>query len=315
MGRHTSHDGKTTIDTKANTIEINGNQYDIDYDDGDYPVARSYTVDGIEGLVAKLMYEEGPASPREWADQFTTFATFGYICRDYATGDEQWDTEQRGDDFEAECPRCEGSGDDPEIFRLIRGQWTGTVVGKGSEAAMEALAELYDNDDTTYTVQEDYCAQCKGDASIRTDVITYIKRYKDAYLALGVYVDPGHGANNGWCRIDMPVDDSTNGVIFITKDEFDKEYTNHGGDSAQNRENALNFMRSQIEEYSKYLEGECYWHVIEDESNDLHESCGGYIGTEWAEEALYWEIASAIEDHHKEATERAEMAARDIITV
>lgn len=180
---------------------------------------------------------------------------------------------------------------------------------------MDALAELFANDDEQYQVQEDYCAQCNGADVVRIDVITYVKQYKDAYLALGVYVDPGHGANNGWCRIDDTIDDATNGVIFITRQDFDREYGNHGGDSAKNRESALNAMRSEIEEFSKYLEGENYWHVIENESTDLHESCGSYIGTEWAEEALYWELAHAIEAHHSEVNERAAMAARDIITI
>lgn len=53
-------------------------------------------------------------------------------------------------------------------------------------------------------------------------------------------------------------------------------------------------LRSEIDEYDKWLRGEVYWYEVGDDDL-LTESCGGYIGLEWAKEAAN-EMADCIAD-------------------
>lgn len=84
-------------------------------------------------------------------------------------------------------------------------------------------------------------------------------------------------------------DSGTVGVIYDTPES--REET---GVPLDKIEEAL---RSEIEEYDKYLRGEIYGFVVGDD--DLEDSCGGHLGLEYAKEAAN-EAADMIADAWRE---------------
>lgn len=327
MGKHTSHDGKTTIDTENNLIVIGGRRYSLEYSSpshGADNLVSLYTVEDLPEITGAIYYEQDDmdiCDPRD-ADNFGTLVSFGSIVRDFSYGDEQWNAEQHGTDFEFDCSRCGGGGEDPEQYELARRMMYGSeVIAVGTESSMESeLAIREKNDpDNQYEVRSTVCSACKGEGIKYGDAIEYAKVHCDAAVALPVYFSASHGAGYGWCRIDEPCDEDTNGVIYVTKEDFDKEVTegdwlneHYGGDRIAA---AKHMLESEVEEYSRYMEGECYWHVVKDSFTDTHEPLSGILGTKWAEESLFWEMASQIQAHIKEVNERAHWAQRDTVTV
>lgn len=337
MSKHTSHDGSTTIDTKESCITVDGVKYKLSTDhQDDWPCAFTIEVEEFPSIKARLMYEEDYSfcNPRKDRDNLGVMAVFGPITRDYSLGDEEWSSEYRGDEFEIDCPMCSGTGEWDERWTIQRhtpGQGYVTIAAGTFEAMDPIHDQLCETEESHIYFQRDNCPMCKGNMTIQTDVMTYVKEYKDAVVALPIYIDPGHGANNGWCRVDVPVDDATNAVIYIDKNDWIKEYGSldnidtaytpeharaWGDDPPKNnREAAMRLLTSQVEEYDDYMRGECYWISVTDDVSGHEESCGGYLGSEYAEESLYWEIGSAIQHHIQEVKERTAMAERDIITV
>jgi hypothetical protein len=91
------------------------------------------------------------------------------------------------------------------------------------------------------------------------------------HSGLSVYAGGGaHWSDSaGW-------DSGTVGVIFDTPES--REDTGVPLDKVEEA------LRSEITEYDKWLRGEVYWYEVGDDSL-VSDSCGGYIGLEYAKEA------------------------------
>ncbi len=50
------------------------------------------------------------------------------------------------------------------------------------------------------------------------------------------------------------------------------------------RQQAIELLTCEIDEYSKYVGGECYGYVVEDATGDQLDSCWGFIGYEYAQQ-------------------------------
>jgi hypothetical protein len=67
--------------------------------------------------------------------------------------------------------------------------------------------------------------------------------------------------------------------------------------------------------YASYLEGDVTCYYVEDEETGFSEGCGGYVGErKYTEQECFSTLESAVEARLVEQKERADMAARDIIT-
>lgn len=74
-------------------------------------------------------------------------------------------------------------------------------------------------------------------------------------------------------------------------------------------------LRSEVEVYASYLEGDVSYYSVQDDETDFHDSCFGFIGNDsGVEEECFGALANAIGERLAENKERAAMAARDIIT-
>lgn len=65
-------------------------------------------------------------------------------------------------------------------------------------------------------------------------------------------------------------------------------------------------MEAEMEVYDNYVKGNCYGWCIEDDNDDVIESCGGYYGTDYDDEYKECEgiIDAYIEEREKEYRER-----------
>jgi len=71
------------------------------------------------------------------------------------------------------------------------------------------------------------------------------------------------------------------GYIFVSYEDIIKEY------GKLDIERATKVLEYEVEEYSQYLNGECYGYIIyekDKDSQDHLESCFGFIGRDYVEE-------------------------------
>lgn len=74
-------------------------------------------------------------------------------------------------------------------------------------------------------------------------------------------------------------------------------------------------LRDEIEEYSAYIEGNCFGFVIRDESGEMVDSCWGFYSMEHVRQSATEAAEVEMEAMQTERAEAAEMAARDIMTI
>lgn len=121
----------------------------------------------------------------------------------------------------------------------------------------------------------------------------------------------------GTCYVVEDPDDA-NGLIYQTRETVREEWGNCG---AEAKEKAYNLMRAEVSVYASYLEGHVYGFEIKDADGEHLDSCWGFIGDpdEEDENYIHAEAKAAAECCAKaierEESERAEWAARDVVTV
>ncbi len=69
-----------------------------------------------------------------------------------------------------ECSTCEGTGNSPDRFELRNWSNLTQIIGAGTEAAMEALRDLFGGD-----IRAIWCPTCKGNGDIDVDIETYFR--------------------------------------------------------------------------------------------------------------------------------------------
>jgi hypothetical protein len=299
-------------DIKNNTITVGEITYHVNREpDRGSPeetlTVTVYSMDSDEfepafpGLVATLGMEEvieDYMSPRDWSNVGTMAVSY----RGYRLGDEDIsDT-----NFEIECDACEGSG---------------TIDREGPVTERDHLFGLH-------TV--DYaCEKCDGAGEIEVNPAEYFMKNEDARVVIGLFVYEHSGITmSAGARVgevlkqsdvqstDRFVGDSAGwdtsfvGFIYDTPEKV-KECI---GDNATD-EQIEAALRQEVEVYASYLEGDVSFYRVEDEETDYDDGCGGYVGdSKHCEQECFASLECAIEKRLTEIKERADMAARDIIT-
>lgn len=157
-----------------------------------------------------------------------------------------------------------------------------------------------------------------GGARSMEEVAAYLRAEKDAVHIHALYLYDHSGISIS-CRnfadtIDPGGWDTTAiGFIYTTKAKIAELVDGSRGTSAP-ADKVDEFLVGEVKEYDKYLRGEVYHYVIEDEDGDHVDGCGGYLGYEYALEAMQEALEAAVVAAGREAQEREEMAARDIVT-
>lgn len=227
-------------------------------------------------LRAEIYYDQDPSNPRE--DWDGALGVMWTEVRHYSFGGER--DHDTVPDFEIECSRCEGTGDDPERFEVYRGyRSVATVVGAGSEAAMHGEAER----DPTLSVDAAACSLCKGEGHREVDPVTYFKVEHgarvvlaiDAYIHSGVSIKAVDVTSRGFSD---PWDSGRAGFICDTAESRERCGANDWTD-----EQIREALAGEVREYDRYLTGDVYGFEIKVGDNVFGDyGYWGLIGSEYA---------------------------------
>src|SRR5262245_42634018 len=91
----------------------------------------------------------------------------------------------------------------------------------------------------------------------------------------GIALSVGRGG-----QFSDPWDSGQLGWIYVEREKLLREYSVKRL-SKQIIEKATTVLTSEIEEYSKFVEGQCYGYVVSDDDGETLDSCWGFVGYEW----------------------------------
>jgi hypothetical protein len=310
-----------SYDTKQDTITVNDVVYHVEREPDrgspeetltikEFSVEQDDWVFPFEGLKATLgmeEYIETFMSPRDW----TNVGTMAVSYSGYNLGDE--DISKM--DFEIECPICEGTGESDNWVVGITESCTRMAVGS-EEECQQYIDALPNVESGMYFIEPIACSRCDGEACLTLDPVTYFKSEENARVVLPLIVYEHSGITMSVGSVgDYPFDSagwdtSFVGFIYDTPEGVKQCMGDNVAD-----EDIIKALRQEVEVYASYLEGDVTFYRVEDEETGYDEGCGGYVGdAKHCEEECFASLEGAIEARLAENKERADMAARDIMT-
>lgn len=281
---------------------------DIEREDGDFPVARILRAGKVRALIRYEQHVDENDSPRECCNVGVMLCAHSrYTLGDEQVGDEDWT---------AECPSCEGTGESPDRFELLRIRpYAHQVVGAGTRASMRSELLLLEgrNRGQALRVLPAECVRCEGLGSIHLSLPEYLRRERGArvilplglydHSGLSMYVGRKHWQDaGGW-------DSGQVGVIFDTDDTRSETV----GDDATD-EQIREALVEEVELYDRYLRGEVFYIETLDADGDTIECVGGFLGWQNAEEEAEAMLRQAVRTAARERDEAAHWAQRDTVT-
>lgn len=126
---------------------------------------------------------------------------------------------------------------------------------------------------------------------------------KDHAVCLPVYMYEHSGVALSTGKsypFDCPWDAGQIGWIYVDRQKLLSEYSTKII-TAKVRAHAEDVLRSEVEEFGKYLNGEVYGFVVEDEDGNHLDSCWGFIGFEHAESQASVALAICLADRTAKA--------------
>lgn len=103
-------------------------------------------------------------------------------------------------------------------------------------------------------------------------------------IALPLYLYDHGGlamSTEGWrYPFNDPWDAGQVGWIYVTKEKVRREYGVKRV-TRKVRDRVLAVLEAEVEEYSRWLEGDVYGYVLEDAKGNEIDSCWGFFGTDW----------------------------------
>lgn len=282
-----------SYNTERSTITVNDVTYDVVEDFNHNSGATEYTLrlnnedvfDGLRGLVA-TDDDPGHFNPRDNSN----VGVISVFYRGYTLGDEDISDVN----FEVDCERCEGEG-----YREIV-----LPRGFGTSTTLERTVEVR-------------CAKCKGEGILKLNPIAYFKKERGARVVLPCIVYEHSGITMRVGRVGDIVGDAAGwdtsfvGFMFDTPETLKETM----GDDVTDEE-IEKALRSEMEEYASYLEGDIVYYKVEDDNTNFDEQCGGFVGNHsGCEDECYVAMMEATRLRLIEETERVYWLARDVMTV
>jgi hypothetical protein len=124
-----------------------------------------------------------------------------------------------------------------------------------------------------------------GDEGVDHEVIDEMVERDDVFLLpVYAYIHSGISLSTGSFHGRVPAyhahfDSGQSGVIYIEKEKMREEFGNM--DENELQEKAEKIMRSEIEEFDQYLNGDVWGYCIYDETGEEIDSCYGFYGMDY----------------------------------
>lgn len=134
------------------------------------------------------------------------------------------------------------------------------------------------------------------DFSSPDDVIEWLQGQGRDVIYLPIYAYEHGGITLRTGAFNDPFDSGQVGIIYVTREEVRKEYNCKRISKATLRK-VIALLNAEVEEYDSYLTGDVWGYVIEDENEEVLDSCWGFYGYQYCKD---------------EAKEQAEWYATDI---
>jgi hypothetical protein len=106
------------------------------------------------------------------------------------------------------------------------------------------------------------------------------KRFFKEFIALPLYLYDHSGITMATTPFGCAWDSGKVGYIYVSKEKIRSEY---GWKliTAKRREKIESYLKSEIEIFDQYLQGDVYCFKVEDEEGEEVDSCGGFYGQDW----------------------------------
>lgn len=289
-----------TVDAKRNTITIDGETFDVAERDGStyngWATTLTVEQDGeevYEGIEASIWSDDDhhpDMNPRSWCN-------VGTMTCDHPRYDLGDDDAPDPRECYVECEPCEGTG---YRFPNDNDNRDSCPVCEGAGEIERDMADVLREDHGATVILPLYLYD-HGGITMRSGAPILSKVEREDMMRSGRFI----GDDAGW-------DTSTVGFIFDTPEGVKQCI----GENAT-RDDIIKALEGEVEVYASYLEGDVTGYTVEDEETGYADSCGGFVGGygDHTREEAYGSIAHAIIARRREDIERADMAARDIITV
>jgi hypothetical protein len=294
--------GDTTYDVETHSTDF-GQRYTIQLDGED-------VFEGLEGLCENEQYIEEHNNPRDASN----VGTMALHYHGYNLGGSD-DEDIRQIEFEVKCPTCDGSGESPHW--VVGFHRTGTALVTGSyEECQTWLDKRVDVVSGSYYIEPISCSHCKGECVIPVNPVTYFKQERGARVVVGLTVYEHSGITMRAGDVTLPWDSdrwdtSFVGFIFDTPEQLKQTM----GDDVTDKQ-IEEALRSEVNLYASYLEGDVCWYKVEDDETNFHESCGGYVGDhETCEQEMFMNLEIALVKRIAEEYERAYWLERGVVTI
>ena len=121
--------------------------------------------------------------------------------------------------------------------------------------------------------------------------------FDQKHISLPMYLYDHSGITMSCAAFSCPWDSGQVGIIYVSKERLRQEYSSKLI-TPKIREKALSVLRAEVEEYDRYLTGDCWGYEIYEMDDDPDmiaagykddgycvDSCWGFLGYEYAEEA------------------------------
>jgi hypothetical protein len=286
----------TSYDTKAKTVTVNGVTYDVDSESSRDGMTDLLTIEEFPGLEARIGYEdhiEEWMNPRHDVDGILGVMMTSH--RNYNLGGCDHDIELgRDEDLTVPCDHCERTGYVP---------WE---EYDGGPAMPDTDGEMS-------------CRECEGEGERRVGPVEWAQTVHKARVVLPLYLydhggismragtfgsAPGYPYNCEW-------DAGMVGIVFDTA-----ETRAECGWEERSDEEIEADLRSEINVYDEYLQGNIRWYRVEDDETGYDDGCGGMLGDDgYVDDETYASLTRAVVDRLAELAERGEWASRDVVTL
>lgn len=160
------------------------------------------------------------------------------------------------------------------------------------------LCEMLDYEDLM-----DYNEQNEKDLDYNNETLSYLgSEFMEKYIALPVYKYEHGGVTISTSPFSCPWDSGQIGYIYIPEDRMEEiEHFPEDWLKGRTKEQAAkDMLQGEINEFDQYICGDVYGFRVEDENENLIDSCGGFYGDDFENNGMLDHLPEDMENQLKD---------------